>query len=90
MLLLAKSKCGHDKDEIYVVYAADEDEGFYALVNGRNRTVEYPKKKRMKHVQLIRHLDQGLVEKYEQAEAVTDDLIKQIIKDYSGGKKKIV
>ena len=91
MLLLAKSKCGHDKDEIYVVYAADEEEQCYALVNGRNRSVERPKKKKMKHVQLIRHLDNELRGLYESKTVIDDDLIRRILKQYhSRGEGKIV
>lgn len=90
MLLLARSKCGHDKDSVYVVYASDEEEGFYALVNGTNRGVENPKKKRMKHVQIIKHLDPELKRLYEEAVAIDDPLIQKILKQYVGGMKEIV
>lgn len=43
------SKAGHDKDCSYIVYNI---EGTYAfLVNGTNRTLECPKKKKLKHLQ---------------------------------------
>ena len=49
--MLARSKAGHDKDQIYVIY--DIDETYVYLVNGNNRTLEKPKKKKRKHVQII-------------------------------------
>ena len=44
--MLARSKAGHDKDQIYVIY--DIDETYVYLVNGNNRTLEKPKKKKRK------------------------------------------
>lgn len=87
MLLLAKSKCGHDKGRIYLVLASDEEEGFFALADGKLRTVENPKKKRMKHVQLIKHPDSDLVSLYEEAETVSDHLIRKILNEYSRRKE---
>jgi ribosomal protein L14E/L6E/L27E len=90
MLLLAKSKCGHDKGKTYVVYAADEEDGYLALVDGESRSVENPKKKKMKHVQPITHLDEKLVKMYEEAGQIDDQLIRKILKQYLGGNKGIV
>lgn len=90
MLLLAKSKCGHDKGRTYVVYAADEEDGYLALVDGDNRSVENPKRKKLKHVQPIKHLDKGLIQMYEEAEQIDDQLIRKILKQYLGGNKGIV
>ena len=49
--MLAKSKAGHDKDRIYVI--CDFDETYVYLVDGKTRTLAKPKKKKIKHVQVI-------------------------------------
>ena len=50
----AKSLSGHDKNQYYFVFEKDAD--FLFLVNGTNRSLEKPKKKNEKHVQIIKKL----------------------------------
>ena len=50
--MLAKSLAGHDKEKIYVIISIEENHIF--LVDGVARTLDRPKKKKKKHVQLIR------------------------------------
>ena len=49
--MLAKSKAGHDKGHVYVIFGTDE--AYVYLVDGAIRTIERPKKKKKKHVQVI-------------------------------------
>ena len=49
--MLAKSKAGHDKGKVYVIY--DVDETYVYLVDGIIRGIEKPKRKKRKHVQVI-------------------------------------
>ena len=49
--MLAKSKAGHDKGSFFVI--CDVDETYVYLVDGKCRTLEHPKKKKIKHVQII-------------------------------------
>ena len=49
--MLAKSKAGHDKGHLYVIY--DVDETYVYLVDGEIRTIDKPKKKKKIHVQVI-------------------------------------
>ena len=49
--MLAKSKAGHDKGHVYVIFGTDE--AYVYLVDGVIRTIEKPKKKKKKHVQVI-------------------------------------
>lgn len=49
--MLAKSKAGHDKGHIYVIIEIDET--YVYLVDGKIRTLDNPKKKKRKHVQVI-------------------------------------
>lgn len=50
--MLAKSLAGHDKGKIYVIINIEETEIW--LADGENRTLDKLKKKKKKHVQLIR------------------------------------
>lgn len=49
--MLARSKAGHDKGHVYVIYGMDD--AYVYLTDGRIRTIEKPKKKKRKHVQII-------------------------------------
>ena len=49
--MLAKSKAGHDKGQVYVIYELDET--YVYLVDGIIRGIEKPKRKKRKHVQVI-------------------------------------
>ena len=68
--MLAKSKAGHDKGHLYVIY--DADETYVYLVDGEIRTIDKPKKKKRKHVQII-------CEKHE-IEGKDDVAVKRILK----------
>ena len=50
---LAKSLAGHDKDHVYAV--VNEDERDVYLADGKSRTLDKPKRKNRRHVQLITH-----------------------------------
>ena len=74
----AKSLSGHDKNQYYFVLEKDAD--FYLLVNGTNRSLEKPKKKNEKHVQIIKKLPTTVEEilSVEQSNLT----IKKAIKEY--------
>lgn len=74
--MLAKSLAGHDKDKIYVIGGLED--AYVYLVDGKTRTLGNPKKKKKKHVQLIR-------EKYD-ITAADDVRIKRILKEYKNQK----
>ena len=74
----ARSKSGHDKNQIYLI--KEKDEKFVYLVNGTTRTLDMPKKKNAKHIQIIKNLPIEVTEilhgKYflHQSESSTDFL----------------
>lgn len=70
--MLARSKAGHDKGQIYIIKDMDENDVY--LVNGENRTCDKPKKKKRKHVQII-------TERYE-IQVADDVAVKRILKLY--------
>ena len=50
----AKSLSGHDRDQIYLI--KEKDEKYVYLVNGTTKMLADPKKKSIKHIQLIKHI----------------------------------
>ncbi len=67
------SKAGHDKGEHFVIVKSDSE--YVYLVDGVFRTVDRPKKKNKKHVQLVHFKDSNLIKKY-----VNNEKIKRAIK----------
>lgn len=73
--MLASSKAGHDKDSVYVII--QEDGEYIYVADGTGRTVERPKRKNRKHVQLIKK------KRMPEPDNGFDDLeIKRVIKEY--------
>lgn len=73
--MLATSKAGHDKDSLYVIIR--EDSEYIYVADGCIRTMERPKRKNKKHIQLIKK------KRLAEPENGFGDLeIKKIIKEY--------
>lgn len=73
--MLATSMAGHDKDSVYVIIR--EDGEYIYVADGKSRTVERPKRKNRKHVQLIKK------KRMPKPDSGFDDLqIKRVIKEY--------
>lgn len=70
--MLAKSLAGHDEGNVYII--VETDQKYVYLVDGKIRTLDRPKRKRKKHVQLI-------LKKYNVSEA-DDTAIKKMLKDW--------
>ncbi len=76
--MLAISLAGHDRGCVYVI--VDEADGYVSVADGRTRTVDRPKKKNRKHVQIV-----GKV-RIERPEDGFEDLeIRRTIKVYQEG-----
>ena len=57
--MLAWSRAGHDKDTLYVIV---KTEGEYVyLSDGRLKPVEHPKKKKIRHIQIVRQIPEELL-----------------------------
>ncbi len=74
----AKTKAGHDKNQIY--FLLKEDEEYVYLVNGTTKPLEKPKKKNRKHIQLIKNLPIEVTEVMEAG--TTNENVKRAIKIY--------
>lgn len=73
--MMAKSLAGHDKDKIYMVCGSDDK--YVYLVDGSIRTLDHPKKKKIKHIQIdytIPEWIQGILEDGKKIE--NSDVIK--------------
>ena len=77
---MAISKSGHDKGSLYVILK-EETANLY-LADGRLKTVEKPKKKNKKHVQLIQRLPEEITQLMPQDGEFRNEDIKRIIKLY--------
>lgn len=76
--MLAKSLAGHDEGNLYII--VETDQKYVYLSDGKIRTLDRPKRKRKKHVQLI-------LKKYNVSEA-DDTAIKKILKDWKREEEK--
>lgn len=75
----AKSKAGHDKEKIYVIM--DEQSEYVYLADGKYRTVDKLKKKKVKHIQIIHKSDSQISQKLLSKQMITNEEIKVAIKN---------
>ena len=80
----AKTKAGHDKNQIY--FLLKEDEEYVYLVNGTTKPLEKPKKKNRKHIQLIKNLPIEVTGVMEAG--MTNENVKRAIKIYQKLRKE--
>lgn len=73
----AVSEAGHDSGKCYVIIQADEE--YVYLVDGLIRTLDRPKKKKMKHVKMLEQFEQLLADKVIN-KTVRNEEIKRAIK----------
>ena len=76
----ATSKAGHDKKKVYIIMK--EDEEYVYLVDGELKTLDKPKKKSKKHIQIINRVDENIQNKLELKQIIYNEDIKRAIKLY--------
>lgn len=74
----AKSMSGHDRNQVYLI--KEKDEKYVYLVNGTTKMLAAPKKKSVKHIQIIRRLPDEVIDCLRKE--VTDVTVKKAIKTY--------
>lgn len=74
--MMAWSLAGHDRGKLYVIVRADEE--YVWLCDGRIRPLENPKKKRWKHIQVMKRIPEEL--EAADWESIKDEEIKHSIK----------
>ena len=52
--MLAWSRAGHDKNKLYIVVKVEEE--YVYLSDGKLKPIEHPKKKKIKHIQIIKQI----------------------------------
>ena len=75
----ATSIAEHDHNKIYVIIDADDE--YVYLVDGKIRKVNNPKKKKLKHVQLIKRTDDTITGRINNNVALSNEDIKYAIKN---------
>ena len=76
----ATSKAGHDKTKLYIII--NEDLEYVYLVDGDLKTLDKPKKKSKKHIQIINKVDEIIQNKLETKQIIYNEDIKRAIKLY--------
>lgn len=78
---MAASLAGHDKQKIYIII--EETKDAVVLVDGECRPLSKPKKKKKKHIQVIKkNMDTDLTDKLQKGIPCRDEEIKRAIKLY--------
>ena len=79
--MLATAKAGHDKDQLYIIIEETDDSVW--LADGKYKTLQHPKRKNKKHIQIWKKQTPLLLEireKLIQGETVRDEEIKRAMK----------
>lgn len=76
--MFARSLAGHDKNKLYLISKVDNE--YVYLVDGVIRTVDKPKKKRKKHIQIDYQIMDLIKEKLEAKVELRNEDIKRAIK----------
>lgn len=77
--MFAVSLAGHDKGQMYLVI--EEEDDMVYLADGKSRKLENPKKKKKKHLQVIKtDVDIMLADKLKKKQTIYNEEIKSAIK----------
>lgn len=77
--MFAFSLAGHDKGKLYLVWK--EDDEYVYLTDGNIRPIDRPKKKRKKHIQIVKSgHDKVLADKLQSGQTIYNEEIKRAIK----------
>ncbi|MCM1040507.1 MAG: hypothetical protein NC434_14410 [Ruminococcus sp.] len=78
--MLATSRAGHDKDNVYVIIK--EETEYVYLADGKSKTVQKPKKKNKKHIQIIKKCPQEDFSERVRTGQADDIEIRRVLKQY--------
>ena len=79
---LVISTAGRDQGSLY--YCIEVQERYVMLANGTNRTMETPKKKRLRHVQKVLRSDTKVAEKLRAGDKVLNSELRKDLADIAG------
>ena len=69
------STAGHDQGELF--YVIDEDENYLMLANGKDRTLDKPKRKKRRHVQKVLRSETRVAEKLRHGDKVLNSELRR-------------
>ncbi len=72
-----RSVRGRDKSEVFYVLTVEDEYAF--IVNGRDRRLEKPKKKKLKHIEFLRRAGDRVSQKLLSGEKVTNSEIRRAL-----------
>lgn len=75
------SKCGRDKGKPFIVTSTEGE--YVYMADGKLRTLEQPKKKKIKHVQKTNFISLEVKEKLESNSYILNADIVKVLKEYS-------
>lgn len=76
---LVESTAGRDKSNKFVVLCIIDDQYVY-ISDGDMRKVENPKKKKLKHLKKLNQISEGIKDKLESKQKVSNSEIRKFIK----------
>lgn len=79
--MLARSKAGHDRNKLYIIIRSDTE--YVWLADGVYKTVEKPKKKKKKHMQVIHRIPEPIQNALGSEDALLNEHIKKAIESES-------
>ena len=80
---VVSSTAGRDQGQLF--YVMDADDQFVTLVNGRNRPVEKPKRKKRKHVEKVLRSETRVAEKLRSGDKVLNGELRRDLAFLSRG-----
>lgn len=78
--MMAKSLAGHDKGKIYLISGADEQ--YVYLVDGERRTLDRPKRKKKKHIQIDRGIPAWIQQLLAEGKKIQDSDVIKVRREY--------
>lgn len=78
--MMAKSLAGHDKGKVYLVSGADER--YVYLVDGKYRTMDRPKRKKKKHIQIDRRVPEWIQNLLSEGKSIQDSDVIKVRREY--------
>ncbi|HIS25840.1 MAG TPA: KOW domain-containing RNA-binding protein [Candidatus Pullilachnospira intestinigallinarum] len=78
--MMARSLAGHDRGKVYLIVHADA--AYLYLADGKCRTLDRPKRKKRKHVQIDRRICPWITGILDQGNTIQDSDIIRAIREY--------
>ncbi|MDO5725671.1 MAG: hypothetical protein Q4P29_05130 [Tissierellia bacterium] len=79
---IVKSKNGRDFGKVFLIYKI-YDEQYVGIINGVNRTIAKPKKKKLKHLMVYKDIIDGIETKDSGKYQFNDAYIRRVLKPFN-------